>query len=233
MATTTTKPKTLAAAFLAAQADFPEIPKDATGKIKGKSKKTGEWYDFEYKYASLPAVLRACTPMLHSNGLALTQLFDGGDIVTVLVHESGEEMRSRMPCSAEGLDPQKFGAKITYYRRYALVAMLGIAPDEDVDAAGVDAPETPQDAPREPLDSDADARYLAAVAELVTRGETALRAAGIENADLEMDARKLTVLNNLGHESSSEITHHMPRMEFYRALEETVKAIEAEVEGGE
>lgn len=131
-----------AAAFLAAQSEFPEIPKDATGHQKGISK-AGKPYDFEYKYASLPAILRHINPVLHKHKLCILQPLEGGEIITTILHESGESMESSVECSPHGLNPQEFGSKVTYYRRYALVSMLGIAPDEDVDAAGIEAPETP------------------------------------------------------------------------------------------
>ena len=123
-----------AAAFLAAQSEFPEIPKDSEAKIGAK---------FSYRYASLPAILRAVLPVLHKHKLSILQPLEGGEIITTILHESGESMESSLECSPHGLTPQEFGSKVTYGRRYALVSMLGIAPDEDVDAAGIEAPETP------------------------------------------------------------------------------------------
>jgi hypothetical protein len=180
---TAVKANTFAAAFLKAQSEFPEIPKD--GKADAGL--------FSYKYGTLPAILRAVLPVLHKNNLALTQLFSGGLIVTKLVHESGE-MLSEMECSAGGLKPQDFGSKITYLRRYSLIAMLGISPDDDTDAAGVEAPppvQPPLAAPQ-PVDTPASEHAAVAtrlidekhdlvgawsVAELKSRGD-ALRAVG-------------------------------------------------------
>ena len=130
-----------AAAFLAAQSEFPEIPKDATGKIQGVSKGSGKAYNFEYKYASLPAILRAVLPVLHKHKLSILQPLEKGEIITTLLHASGDGLNANLECSPEGLTPQEFGAKVTYYRRYALVSMLGIAPDEDIDGSGIDTPE--------------------------------------------------------------------------------------------
>jgi hypothetical protein len=220
MATNTTKvtvqKSKAVVAFIEAQSEFPDIPKDSEGG--GGS--------FTYKYASLPAILKACNPVLHKHKLAISQSFDNGDIVTSLIHESGDEMQSRMACSADGLKPQDFGAKITYYRRYAIVAMLGIAPDDDTDAAGVDAPEP---APL-PVPAPANAetqKYLAAVNALVARGVAALTALGNwEDPAAEMERRKANVLGHEGYEHETEITAKPARVEFYHALEETVKAIE-------
>ena len=146
------------AALIDAQAEFPEIPKDAKGSIKGKSKKTGEWYEFEYRYASLPMIQKACFPILHNHGLGVAQTFDEDFLITKIFDAEGVLETSRMRCSPEGLDPQKYGAKITYYRRYSLAAILGIAPDEDADAAGVEEPETvTPPPPRNPVDAATDA----------------------------------------------------------------------------
>ena len=122
-------------AFVEAQKEFPEIEKDSKADV-GK---------YTYKYASLPAIQRAVFPVLHKHGIAVTQLFQGDSLETRLIHRgdgSGEHMTSIMDCSDTGLNPQDFGKKITYYRRYALCAALGIAPDEDVDALGVETPAT-------------------------------------------------------------------------------------------
>jgi hypothetical protein len=128
------------AAFVLAQRAFPEIEKDSKADV-GK---------YTYKYASLPAIQRAVFPVLHEAGIAVTQLFQGDSLETRLIHGSGEYMTSLLDCSDTGLNPQDFGKKITYYRRYALCAALGIAPDEDVDALGVDVPATKKPAPDPP-----------------------------------------------------------------------------------
>ncbi len=231
MATATTAKKNpIASAFIAAQAEFPEIPKDSEATKRWQ--KDGKWQEFTYRYGSLPAILKACAPILHKHKLAVSQSFDNGDIVTSLIHESGDEMQSRLACSSEGLKPQDFGGKITYYRRYALVAMLGICPDEDTDAAGVDAPEpTPAPAPEPgapPTNVDTK-KYLTAVTNLAARGTIALAALGNwEDPAAEMEKRKATVLGHEGYEAEDEITAKPARVQFYHALETTVKAIEAD-----
>ena len=226
MTTTATKTNALAAAFIAAQTEFPEIPKDSEG---GGG-------NYTYSYASLPAISRVVLPVLHKHHLGITQLFNSGDIVTTLLHENGEQLESRMPCSAEGLDPQKFGAKITYYRRYALTAMLGICPDDDTDAAGVDAPEVPppsvgSDPPPPPTDErEKTANFHLAVDALIERGTVAIEKVENVNSTLardEMRSKMLTVLGHEGYEAPHEITAHFARVDFYNALEETVKALEA------
>ena len=226
MTTATAKTNPLASAFLAAQSEFPEIPKDSEADAGS----------YKYRYGSLPAILRAVKPVLHKHGFSVLQPINDGTICTTLLHESGQEIKASMECSAAGLDPQSFGKKITYYKRYALTSMLGICPDDDPDCVGVDAPETPRDVPREPLDDEADTKYHDAVSGLMARGVDALRATeklDRETAWAEMESRKLTVLGHEGHESEDEITHRQARVEFYSALEKTVKAIEDKAGGGE
>ena len=120
-------------AFLAAQSEFPPIPKDCevnTGK-------------FTYEYSALPTILRLILPVLHKHGLHLSQVFEpDGMLKTIIGHESGEKRESSMlmPTVLQ-LTPQQFGATTSYCRRYALISMLGIAPDSDTDAQDVPTPD--------------------------------------------------------------------------------------------
>ena len=87
-----------------------------------------------YKYASLPAVLDAVRPALNASGLILTQLMDGGDLVTRLIDsDTGEHIESRFPMSFDGLGWHQIGSAQTYARRYSLLGLLNIAPDDDDD----------------------------------------------------------------------------------------------------
>jgi hypothetical protein len=55
-------------------------------------------------------------------------------LVTTLVHASGQWIKGEMPIITNKMDPQGLGSAITYYRRYSLAAMIGVAPDDDDDA---------------------------------------------------------------------------------------------------
>ncbi len=117
----------LAAALAKAQSTFPPIKRDKVVTVKTK---TGGSYTFAY--APLEAILEAVREPLASNGLAFVQAIDTDELVTTLLHSSGAflEAHTRLPESA---DIQAFGSAITYLRRYALQAMLGIATEEDDD----------------------------------------------------------------------------------------------------
>ena len=95
---------------------------------------------FRSRYASLSAVLASVLPALNDNGFSVTQTPDYSPddgtvfVYTVLRHEGGHviEGTTRGPIGKRR-DIQAFGSCVTYLRRYALLAMLGIAVDEDTD----------------------------------------------------------------------------------------------------
>ena len=126
----------LAAALAKAQAAFPAISRDREVTVQMKS---GGSYTF--KYAPLDTILAAVRAPLADNGLAIVQLLDEDVLVTSLLHESGAILSGRTPIpQTEGI--QAYGSAITYLRRYAIQALLGIAAEEDDDgnrAAGNDA----------------------------------------------------------------------------------------------
>ena len=92
---------------------------------------------FNSKYASLSAVLEVALPKLYENGIALVQgnRWDNVDygffITSMLIHSSGEWIKSeiRMPISKK--DAHGIGAATTYGRRYLLSSMVGVAQADD------------------------------------------------------------------------------------------------------
>jgi len=114
-------------ALIKAKTEFNPIQKDGTNP------------HFKKKYATLDAVLAAVTPALGQHGLVIiqtTELCEGKTVRhTHLYHESGESITSNYPLP-EISDCQKFGAALTYARRYAVCAILSVTADEDDDAEG-------------------------------------------------------------------------------------------------
>lgn len=116
--------ETIQAALMAAQQEFPEIPKDKENTY------------FKSKYSTLDAIQKACWPVLHKHGLLpnwiLTQ--DGGRLTVtfILTHTSGEKLENALSAS-EGANIQEIGKAITYLRRYTAAPLLGITSDEDDD----------------------------------------------------------------------------------------------------
>lgn len=91
---------------------------------------------FKSKYADLSSVWDAIRSPLTSNGLAITQTFeisnmDGVTIETTLMHTSGEYISGSLNIKPEKNTPQGTGSAITYGRRYALMAIIGISPEDD------------------------------------------------------------------------------------------------------
>ena len=107
----------------------------AQGIIKG-AKKDSENPFFRQSYADLASVWDACREPLSINGLSVTQttrITEHGDpvIITTLMHSSGEWIQGELLIKPIKPDPQSVGSAITYARRYALAAIVGVAPEDD------------------------------------------------------------------------------------------------------
>jgi len=92
---------------------------------------------FNSKYASLATVLEVAMPALNANEIALVQgnrwdtTNNGFYITSMLMHSSGEWIKSeiRMPIAKK--DAHGVGAATTYGRRYLLSSMVGVAQADD------------------------------------------------------------------------------------------------------
>lgn len=107
------------------------------GEIKNPSNTATNPY-FKSKYAPLNDVLNLVRPLLSKNGLSIVQApsGDGENIVvtTTLIHESGEWIEfPPLVLKADKATAQGAGSAITYARRYALSAVLGISSEDDDD----------------------------------------------------------------------------------------------------
>jgi len=113
---------------------------------------------FKSKYASLDNILREIEEALDYAGLSFAQFPDGDGLTTILMHpESGEWMESTFTVPLAKQDPQGAGSALTYMRRYALGAVLGLATETDDDgnsASAKAAPKGVQDAVGDPLKDD-------------------------------------------------------------------------------
>lgn len=132
-----------AEAMAEAQGAFPEIKKDREVEVKTRK---GETYT--YSYATLGAILKAVTPSLSKAGIMIAQPVASVDgafgVFTVAVHKSGQWMGCFMPFIGTPGGNQDLGKAITYLRRYALQALLGITGEFDDDANGPDGHEMVQ-----------------------------------------------------------------------------------------
>lgn len=129
----------------------------AQGRITGALKDSTNPF-FTSKYADLASCWDACRAALSENGLSIVQGTRRGEnikiewdttdqksgetthytvetqetvIVTMLLHSSGEWMLSELPLIPRDASPQGVGSAITYGRRYALCALVGVAQVDD------------------------------------------------------------------------------------------------------
>lgn len=87
---------------------------------------------FKSRYVDLSGVLKAVQKPMSKQGLSIAQIIDGGNIITLLSHKSGQWFKSVCPIGSYK-NQQDRGSAITYTKRYAICAMLGIAADTDDD----------------------------------------------------------------------------------------------------
>ena len=108
----------------------------AIGELSNVAKTASNPY-FKSKYAPLDAIVDATRPILAKHGLAIQQqpLFSDGaaGVETIIIHKSGFETSSTLLLPLKDQSPQGVGSAITYARRYALAAVLGLATEEDDD----------------------------------------------------------------------------------------------------
>jgi hypothetical protein len=130
--------------FLSALAEFqdrcPNIRKSGKAKIATKSGAS-----FSFSYAPLDEIANTIRPYLREVGLSYafdTETTHTGDldVICILRHTAGHEERARFPVPVEKggrmSDAQANGAALTYGKRQALIAALGLTTaDEDTDAA--------------------------------------------------------------------------------------------------
>ena len=113
----------IAAALVAAQAEMEPARKQSNNP------------HFKAKYADLAAVMDACMEALHKHGIAVIQPAGrdehGPYVETVLLHTSGERLDCKVPLIFSKNDMQGYGSAMTYARRYGLMAMAGVAPEDD------------------------------------------------------------------------------------------------------
>ena len=113
----------------------------AQSEIKGAEKKSTNPF-FNSGYADLHSVIESSFPFLTKHGLSVIQGNDGkpGEfyVTTMLLHESGQWIKSKLKMPVEKATAQSIGSTITYGRRYGLSAMVGISQyDDDGNAASI------------------------------------------------------------------------------------------------
>lgn len=116
--------ETLWRALCAAQADFTAPKRDKAGARS--------------KYAPLDSVMDAVRPVLNRHGLVLSQPthVEGETLYveTRITHAgSGDSVSGVYPAGLITLQHQQLGSGVTYAKRYGLLSLLGVAPEDEDD----------------------------------------------------------------------------------------------------
>jgi hypothetical protein len=130
----------LASALAKAQAELINPEKSLTATIRSGRPGDGER---SFRYAPLSSGLDIVRKTLGQHEIAtlqttaIDQAAGMVNLTTTLAHSSGEWIASDWPVCpiAETANPQRMGAALTYARRYALFTLVGIAGEDDLDAA--------------------------------------------------------------------------------------------------
>ena len=106
----------------------------AQSEMKGAEKKSVNPF-FNSGYADLHTVIESSFPHLTKYGLSVIQGNESSPgeffVTTMLLHESGQWIKSRLKMPIEKVTAQSIGSTITYGRRYGLSAITGIAQYDD------------------------------------------------------------------------------------------------------
>lgn len=121
-----TKPKTLAQALFTFQGEMSTVAKDSVNPHFGN------------KYAGLESIVEATRKVLQKCGLVVSQVLDqsiAGEpaLRTVLMHPESNELIEGVCPFPKGLNAQQMGGAVTYFRRYGMLAILGLVADDDDD----------------------------------------------------------------------------------------------------
>tara|TARA_X000001382_G_scaffold97907_1_gene72253 strand:+ start:192 stop:854 length:663 start_codon:yes stop_codon:yes gene_type:complete len=171
------------------------------------------------KFADLETVLSTVTPHLIKNGLVISQVFEPSEglepiLVTKLLHISGAELTSRLPMVVnKGSNLlHALGASCTYLKRYALLAILSLTADMDMDGAFTDdqpaAKPTAKPAAKvegvsdgdQPLSKDHIDLCLGAIKDLSQKGRQSLCTAFRQNFGLNPDVKVNTCIVSVKHQ---------------------------------
>lgn len=121
-------------AYVKAQADMGAVFKGANNPA------------FKSKYADLATVVDAVVPAFNKHGLVVIQSpsYDGEVVTveTVVAHTSGGFLRSALSIRPSKPDAHGIGSATTYARRYALLSLSGVAPEDD-DGNAASGPQEP------------------------------------------------------------------------------------------
>lgn len=128
---------TLAAALVEALKDLSVVDKNATADAGS----------YKYDYADIAEVVKLTRPKLAEHGIValtpITEHANGLACTVILLHSSGDRLDLGPFPFPVGRDAQATGSMVTYHRRYALLAALGMAAGADDDDGATGKPLPP------------------------------------------------------------------------------------------
>jgi len=124
----------IAAALAKAQAKMENVAKDRENP------------HFRSRYATLAGVLDEVRGKLSEQGISIYQAPVNGEasnigVATRLLHSSGQWIESAVFVQPTKFDAQGVGSVLTYLRRYSLMAVAGVGPEDDDANAAVGRPQ--------------------------------------------------------------------------------------------
>jgi hypothetical protein len=122
--------------FLAFQKELKPIPKNDVNP------------HFRSKFLNIEGLLEYVLPLLNKHNLTIRSegRFENNQaiLLTVLQHVDGYFIISQWPIITANNSPQSLGQASTYARRYATMALLGVAPSDDDDGEASEIRQTPK-----------------------------------------------------------------------------------------
>ena len=184
----------LATALCSAQAEMGGAVKDSNNPF------------FKSNYADLTSVIKVIKEPFAKHGLSFVQLpvtsvgGNGIGVATMLMHDSGQWIKSEYLLPMDKVTPQGAGSAITYARRYALQALVGIpSVDDDSEMAmyrNDPAPVVEQAAPQKRVDKKQVQEIVALIVSAEITGETSLLIEALEEIKKD-DVTKSAVWSQL------------------------------------
>lgn len=176
------------------------------GEIKNPSNNSDNPF-FKSKYASLDTVLNTVRPILSKYGLSIIQAPSGDGehiiVATTLLHSSGEWMEfPNLVLKADKATAQGAGSAITYARRYALSAILGISSEDDDDGNNAE--------PKKPNNPTTPTKLSK---ELITQLYKIAESKKIDSTMLEKSIKDEYKKNNANELTKQEYDHLVARLE--------------------
>lgn len=180
----------IASAVVGALSELSEIVADETADAG----------QYKYRYATLAVIMRTVRPVLAAHGLVVSQQLAGDEgtiaVQTVLEHRSGVQHASGWLTVKAPPSAQQVGSWVSYLRRYQLVALLGLAIEDD-DGRSAGAPGAAQPPPTRvrPL-SESQASLIAGLFQRLGLGDPDLREARLALIT-EALGRQITTTNEV------------------------------------